>query len=925
MLDNNISDPGGLCAQQSSTRSLTAEGLNEINAQIIAAVRQGLIVYDKELKHSWWNPFMEEMAGLRTEEIVGKRDSELFSFVKKEGLDVLLEQALAGESVCCPEFAYFIPQSGLAGWASARYEPLRNSRREVVGVVAIVQDITKLKLAQQALTQSEERYRTVIERAVDVIYMVSPDYAILSLNESFESITGWQRADWIGKSFLNLLHPADIPTAVAIFQQVLRGETVPPFELRFGLESGACFVGECTAVPQSENGRVVSATGIVRDVTARNRADEALRASNERFELIVRATNDAVWDWNLVTGAIWWSEGLETLFGYHACDAATEGARWHDQIHPDDRERVISGLQRVLEPGGQSWFDEYRYQRSNGSYAHVFDRGFVLRSEDGTAVRMIGAMMDTTDRRSVEDALQRAEEKYRSIFENAVEGIFQSTPEGNFITVNPTLVRMLGYDSAEDLMESFNESKNQLYTDPNHRSEFKRLLEEQGTVQRFENQVYRKDRSVMWISESARTVRNAAGEVLYYEGTVEDITGLKQAEAERRHLEEQLLQAQRIESLGLLAGGIAHDFNNLLTAIIGYAQLVDTRLGLGHPLNGEVKQIIDAGQRAATLTGQLLAFSRRQTLIRRPVNLNDTLSNLMNMLRRIIGGDVEIRFREAPEPYLVLADAVQIEQVIMNLAVNARDAMPDGGQLLIETRNITLDEAYCREHAWARPGKYTQIAVSDSGMGMDSEIQRRIFEPFFSTKQIGKGTGLGLAVVYGIVKQHEGLVHVYSEPGQGATFRIYLRAYEFPVGDEFEEPLGPTIRGGNETVLVAEDELTLRKLAKSLLEGLGYRVLLAADGEEAVNVYEQSSDQIDLVILDLIMPRMGGREAYERICRIGNRECPVIFVTGYAPEILKSQLAESKVAELIEKPYELDVLARRVRDVLDAIVSSRDK
>jgi two-component system cell cycle sensor histidine kinase/response regulator CckA len=317
------------------------------------------------------------------------------------------------------------------------------------------------------------------------------------------------------------------------------------------------------------------------------------------------------------------------------------------------------------------------------------------------------------------------------------------------------------------------------------------------------------------------------------------------------------------------------------------------------------------------LTRQLLAFSRRQTLLRRSVNLNDTLSNLMSMLRRIIGEDVEIRCRQQPGLCSVLANSGQIEQVIMNLAVNARDAMPDGGLLLIATRNVTLDEAYCREHAWAKPGHYVLVSVSDNGVGMDAEVQRRIFEPFFTTKQVGKGTGLGLSVVYGIVKQHDALIHVDSSPGHGTTFRIYFKADEPPAAEESREEAA-SVRGGNETVLVAEDEPALRGLAKNILEGLGYRVLLAENGERAVAECERAMNEIDLFVLDLMMPRMGGREAYERIRALRSAECPVIFMTGHAHETLRDELVRSRSAEIVQKPYQLDELGRKVRDVLDA-------
>lgn len=316
---------------------------------------------------------------------------------------------------------------------------------------------------------------------------------------------------------------------------------------------------------------------------------------------------------------------------------------------------------------------------------------------------------------------------------------------------------------------------------------------------------------------------------------------------------------------------------------------------------GSIKEILDAGHRAAALTSQLLAYSRRQTLIPHNINLNETIGNLMKMLRRIIGEDVDLGFQASPNLSQVFADAGQIEQVIMNLAVNARDAMAAGGRLIIETRNVALDETYCREHLWARPGSYVQISVSDTGVGMDADTQRRIFEPFFTTKEIGKGTGLGLAVVYGIVKQRDGFIHVYSEPGHGTAFKLYLNAQDAPPKEEHHKPESP-LQGGSETILVAEDEETLRELARTILESMGYQVVLASNGEEAVFAYEAVASRIDLVILDLIMPRMSGRQAYERIRAMG-KSVPVIFMTGYTAVTLSSELIGEGNAALLQKPY----------------------
>ena len=386
-------------------------------------------------------------------------------------------------------------------------------------------------------------------------------------------------------------------------------------------------------------------------------------------------------------------------------------------------------------------------------------------------------------------------------------------------------------------------------------------------------------------------------------------------QTQRKRLEDQLRHAQKMESIGTLAGGIAHDFNNLLTAIIGNAQLALAGLRPEDPLHDRLIEIENSGKRAAELTRQLLIFSRRERLEPRTINLNDTIGQFAKMLRRIIGEDVELRFQAAADLSTVFADPGQMEQVLMNLAVNARDAMPEGGELIIETQNITVDETYCRTRPYARPGKYVQISVSDNGAGMDTDTQQHIFEPFFTTKEVGKGTGLGLALAYAIIKQHEGMIEVYSEVGHGTTFRIHLPAQEKAVEEKAPETQ-PTLRGGAETILVAEDEEALQRLLKGMLTGLGYNVILTRDGEAAVETYSSHRDQIDLVILDMVMPRTSGREAYERIRTLGS-DVPVIFMTGYSAEMAQSRCVVEPGAAFIQKPYGIAALGHKVRQALD--------
>jgi PAS domain S-box-containing protein len=386
--------------------------------------------------------------------------------------------------------------------------------------------------------------------------------------------------------------------------------------------------------------------------------------------------------------------------------------------------------------------------------------------------------------------------------------------------------------------------------------------------------------------------------------------------SQRRGLEEQLRQSQKIEAIGRLAGGIAHDFNNVLTAILGYSQILLSDMGADDPRREDMQEIERAAERAAALTRQLLAFSRRQVLQPQILNLNELVGNLDNFIRRLIGEDIDLRTRLAPDLWMVSADAGQIEQVVMNLAVNSRDAMPAGGKLTIETANVPLDQEYARHHIAIVPGDYVMVAVSDTGMGMDEETRNRLFEPFFTTKGPGKGTGLGLSTVYGIVKQSGGNIWVYSEPGRGSTFKIYFpRSSGTAV--ESGAKVKPTTTRGTETVLLTEDEDGVRQLASKVLRGLGYVVLEARSGREAVSVTEAFTGNIHLLLTDVVMPEFSGSELAQRI-GVMRPGIKVLYMSGYTNEaIIHHGVLASNIAYL-QKPFTPDVLARKVREVLEA-------
>jgi PAS domain S-box-containing protein len=509
------------------------------------------------------------------------------------------------------------------------------------------------------------------------------------------------------------------------------------------------------------------------------------------------------------------------------------------------------------------------------------------------------------ERHATAAALRQMEASFSTLVEHAPIGIYRSTPAGRFLSANIALARMLGYDSVADVLAL--DLTRDVYADPTERQ---RLLERDAYTEREYDDVEatwkRKDGGRVTAQLSVRAVRRPDGTVEYYETFVRDLT-------QQRRLEGQLLHSQKMEAVGRLAGGVAHDFNNLLTVILSYSDLLLEDLPSDAKDREDVEEIRKAAIAASSLTRQLLAFSRQQVLQPRILDINAVVSGTEKLLTRLLGEDVRLSTSLAPDLGNVKVDPGQLEQIIMNLAVNARDAMPRGGKLTIETANVDMDAAYVAGHPVAQPGRYAMLAVSDTGIGMDALTQARIFEPFFTTKEPGKGTGLGLATVYGIVKQSGGFIWVYSEVGHGTSFKIYL-----PRVDEAAPALGaaPALVGGSETVLVAEDVTAVRDVASEMLRRHGYTVLEAADAETALRLARQHQGEIHLLLTDVVMPGASGRELADTLVKL-RPNMKVLYMSGYTDDaVVRHGVLQEGIA-FLQKPFTPDSLARKLRAVLD--------
>jgi len=782
-------------------------------------------------------------------------------------------------------------------------------------------------------------YKQIIENAPEAITIVDELHRVIRINAEFTRMFGYTAAEAVGKRLDGFIVPPDRYAETAwISQNVTKGESLS-LETRRLRKDGSLVEVLLATAPVLADGKRIGAYASYRDITDQKRAEEL----NAAFYAIAARSQSAedlqqfYASIHNIVGQMMYARNFYIAI-YDPQTQLLSFPYFVDEIDPmPEARRLGLGLTEYVLRTGEpllatpAVFDDLvkRGEVALIGAPSLDWLGVPLKSGPDTIGTLVVQSYSTNIRfgerdreilkfvsqqlasaiehKRYEEALRRSEARYRSLILSAVFGIYRCTLGGRFLDVNPALIAMLGYGSMEEVLAL--DARREVYVNP---QELDRLVDEYqrtGSLNGVEVQWKHKQGHIITVRLSGRagSLTDEPEEVL--ELIAEDIT-------ERRQLEEQFRQAQKMEAVGRLAGGVAHDFNNLLMVINGYTEVLLEQLDSSSQMRQEVQSIQQAADRAATLTRQLLAFSRKQVLELKVIDVNVVIADMERLLRPLIGENIELITRLSTNAGCTRADAGQLEQVIMNLVVNAKDSMPEGGRITIESASVAVRQNLA-EHRYIQPGRYSVIAVSDTGHGMDKETQSRIFEPFFTTKEKGKGTGLGLSTVYGIVKQSNGYVFAESQIGEGTTFYVYL-----PWVEETPAELAPVVaqegyNKGSETVLLVEDEESVRELVRLTLTSRGYKVLEAENGEAGLRVAEQVRETIDILVTDVVMPGMGGRELAKRLLELRPAMC-VLFLSGYTEDAVVASDAPAPGTGFLQKPFTLQNLARKVRELLRA-------
>ncbi len=835
------------------------------------------------------NSSFEQLTGLKREDILGRKMTEVHPDIRNTEFDWIGtygKVALTGESIIFEQ--YFKPPN--KWYLISAYCPRK-------GYFAVTfNDITDSKMFDDRLRENEERYRALFTQMPSggVVYEAvkgGKDFIIKELNRSAEKIENIAEDEVTGRRLTNVFPGVKEFGLLDVLERVWmtgKAEFMP----------ATVYIDEFHVDSWRENwvyklpsGDIVS---VFNDVTLHKKREEQLRDAILRQKEIAKAGNVGLWDWDLETNQVTYSAEWKRQIGYEEYEISDDFAEWESRVHPDDLEPLLEQIKQTIARLRQDHIAEFRFRHKDGSYRWILTQSSVILNESGEAIRMLGSHVDITDRKLMEDEQQRTAQQLTSLVDNLLDSVVVTSLNGVIRFVNNAACLFFGRKKNDligiELGLPVDEDKIFEITAHLPNAEM-RYAEAKSAV-------------INWDNEHAYLI------------SLRDITEIKHAEAENEKINMQMTQAQKMESIGNLAGGIAHDFNNMLSVILGYGEELVNALESTDPLRQSAQEIVEAGRRSAELTRQLLAFSRRQTLRLEVLDLNDIIRSLENVLRRLIEENVELTTVLTEGPASVEVDPGQLEQVIINLVVNARDAMSEGGKIIIEIAEVELTDKHTGTYFDVMPGEYVMLSVSDNGCGMDEAIRTKVFEPFYTTKEKGKGTGLGLSTVYGIVKQSRGYIWVYSEPGQGTTFKIYLPKTTGKLSVKKKLSNADSIEGNGEMILVVEDEPSLRKLCERILKSLNYKVTTAANGKEALLLLEEKKFRPDLVITDVIMPEMGGKDLIHHL-RTLLPYLKFLYMSGYTDNAIVNNGTLDSGVPFIQKPFSKGAIGKMIRSILD--------
>lgn len=894
---------------------MEATWIDQIFENIVETIREPILVLNSELKVISVSRSFHDFFKVKPEETVGHLIYDLGS--KQWDIPKLRELL----ETILPQKTTFDNYEVEHDFASiGRRTMLLNARRieqawdkERIILLAI-EDITERKQLEILLKESEERYRRLFETANDGILLLEKrEGKIARANPAITAMLGFSYEDFIGNSLKDVGFPDDIGTFQEILQTLEEDGIIHHKDITLQNKTGQVMDADIYIVDKAS---LVQCN--VRDITEQKRIEEALigalRKSEEKYRLIAEHMADVITVMDMNLRFTYVSPSIMRLRGFTVKEALEQTI---DQIMTPDSLQLVSKIldeEFHLEATGAAAPDRARVMeleeyKKDGSIIRVENTLSFIRDEGQKPVGILVVSRDITERKQAEEQLRKSEKKYRTILESIEDGYYEVDIAGNFTFFNSSMCKILGY--SEDELMGMN---NRQYLDAENARKifnaFNSVYKTKKPYKAFDWELIRKDGSRCYVEASVSLKIDSNGRPIGFQGIVRDIT-------EHKAIKAQLQQAQKMESVGRLAGGVAHDYNNALSVIIGFTEMAIDEVDQDGPVHADLEEVLKAANRAADITRQLLAFARKQIISPTVLDLNENVEGMLKMLRRLIGEDINLSWLPGAGLWPVNMDPSQIDQILANLCVNARDAIKGVGNVAIETDTAVFDAAYCADHVGLVPGDFVLLAVSDDGCGMDKEVMDKIFEPFFTTKTVDKGTGLGLPTVYGIVKQNNGFVNVYSEPGKGTTIKIYLPRHEGKAVEIHGEITAEIPQGQGETVLLVEDDLSILKLAEKILDGLGYNVLAAGTPGKAMGLAKEFEGEIHLLVTDVIMPEMNGRELAQQLQSL-YPEIKCMFMSGYTANAIAHHGVLAKGVHFIQKPFFKRDLATTVRKALDS-------